>query len=128
MKLWVSSEADIDVAELYRETRIFIEKQVNSNLDEITFDHDYDKWAFIVMIRDSKNWADEVAKRHIKRKVLEFRLKIDHNEFLNGNFSQRANLFLDALQRSIDKMENLGISLEDRNKLYGILASVKSEL
>ncbi len=78
----VSSEADIDVAELYRDTRIFIEKQVNSNLDEITFDHDYDKWAFIVMIRDSKNWADEVAKRHIKRKVLEFRLKIDHNEFL----------------------------------------------
>ncbi|SUP85800.1 Imm44 family immunity protein [Yersinia wautersii] len=128
MNLWISGEIDENVSVFHRETRQFIEKEINEKLENINFSHDYEKWALVAMINKDVDWAGEVVKRHIKRKVLEFRLKIDHNEFLNGNFSQRANLFLDALQRSIDKMEDLGISLEDRNKLYGILASVKSEL
>ncbi|SFD51269.1 Imm44 family immunity protein [Pragia fontium] len=128
MKLWISSEADVDVAELYRETRIYIEKEVNDQLGEVKVDNLYEKWAFIAMIRENKGWADEIAKRHVKRKVLEFRLKIEHDVFLNGDFNARANLFLDSLRLSVDKMERLGISSDDRNKLYSVLESVRNDL
>ncbi|MGG8094669.1 Imm44 family immunity protein [Klebsiella aerogenes] len=128
MKLWISSEADIDVAEQYREVRYFLEPEINKYLEEIVFDNNYDKWAYVAMIRDNKNWAVEIAKKHVKRKVLEFRLKIDHGDFLNGNFYQRVALFIDALQRSIEKMEKLGVSENDRDKLSVILESVRAPL
>ncbi|MGG8166149.1 Imm44 family immunity protein [Klebsiella aerogenes] len=128
MKLWISSEADIDVAEQYREVRRFLESEINKCLENVVFDNGYDKWAYIAMIRDNKNWAEEIAKKHVKRKILEFRLKIDHGDFLNGNFYQRANLFIDALQRSVGKMEDLGISDSDREKLSVILESVRTSL
>ncbi|MFD1801386.1 Imm44 family immunity protein [Mixta tenebrionis] len=128
MKLWISSEADIDVAEQYREVRRFLEFEINKCLEEIVFDNDYEKWAYIAMIRDNKNWAEEIAKKHVKRKVLEFRLKIDHGDFLHGNFHQRVNLFIDALQRSVEKMKKLGISDSDRDKLSVILESVRVSL
>lgn len=128
MKLWLSAELDHDVSGLYREIRANFMNDINLKLSDIMFDSPYEEWAFIAMIRANKDWAKEVAKRHIKSKSLEFRLKIDHGAFLSGNFNTRANLFLDSLQRSVDKMEKLGISLGDRNKLYAVLDSVRNDV
>lgn len=128
MKLWLSAELDHDVSSLYREIRAIFMNDINLKLSNIIFDSPYDEWAFIAMIRSNKDWAKEVAKRHIKSKSLEFRLKIDHDAFLNGDFSIRTNLLLDSLCLSVDKMEKLGISLDDRNKLYSVLESVRNDL
>lgn len=124
MKLWISAEADIDVADKYRSVRQFIEQKVNEFLTTVCIENEFEKWAFIAIIRSDQGWGTEVVKQHKKRKVLEFRLKIDHGDFLQGDFEQCVNLMKDSLLCSVKKMGGLDISVSDRKKLISALESL----
>lgn len=121
MKLWMATEADSDVADAFREVRKIIEEKINLRLIDLSLENSFEKWAFIAMIRADENWANEVVKKNSKRKVLEFRLKVDHESFLNGSLAERERLLLSALSCSVDKMKKLGVSDDDRDSLYSIL-------
>ncbi|MDR5741433.1 MULTISPECIES: Imm44 family immunity protein [unclassified Caballeronia] len=117
----MATEADSDVADAFREARKIVEDKINSRLISLSLQNSFEKWAFIAMIRSDKDWANEIAKKNSQKKVLEFRLKIDHERFLNGDLVERQRLLLSALSCSVDKMEKLGISDNDRSLLYSIL-------
>ena len=129
MELWMSEEIMADVGRAYMVTRKAIKEAVNEQLRNCPLSTSFKEWAFIAIVLD-EDGPDypEIAKKHVKRKVLEFRLKINHDEFLSASESGRAKLIFDALKRSISLMSELGVSAEDREKLSKALDAANKKL
>ena len=87
----------------------------------------YETWAFIPIIKhiDHPNYGEIKKKKDDKRKILEFRLKIDHAEFKAADRKCKEILLLDALDRSVNLMSHFGVSTEDRESLHKVLEKVK---
>lgn len=129
MKLWTSGEIEADVDDDYREVRKAVEAAVNRNLESIAIVEKAEKWAVIAIIResDSPDYG-EVVKRSSAGKVLEFRLKIPHDQFLNASKEQRISLMFDMLQRSIDLMHKLKVSPDVIEVLRNALMQAKQAI
>jgi len=129
MKLWISGEITADVADSYRGARKRLEESVNEMLKSLPLRSEVLKWAFIAIIRPDHH-ADyaEFSKRHLDRKVLEFRLKIDYQKFLVSSPAQQATMILEALDRSVEMMAQMGIEEGDRAHLKATLESTKASL
>ena len=129
MILWMSAEMMADVGDLYGDSRKAIEAKFNELISEENLLPHIDQWAFIAMILN-ENGPDykEVVRRHNKGKEFEFRLKISHADFKNGNDAQRIELVIEALSRAVDLMVKFKVSAEDREKLKALLYKTKDEL
>ena len=129
MILWMSSELMADVTDAYRACRKAIEAKVNELLSQEKLLPKFEKWAFIAIIRDTDNSAyDEVIKKSGKGRVLEFRLKIPYEQFKNGSDTERMDLVFEALFRTAENMEELGVPTEDRRMLANLLTDARQQL
>lgn len=129
MKLWMSGEVDLDVSDSYREARNAVEARINEKLSRITIEPSFDKWAFIGIIRkeDHPDYV-EISKKDVRKRVLEFRLKINHDEFKNADPGKEQMMIMDALDRSLDLMTELSVPTSDRDALRSILTDVRSRI
>ncbi|WP_161603797.1 Imm44 family immunity protein [Noviherbaspirillum massiliense] len=125
----MSEEIQSDVAESYMEIRKNIEGTINRKLANSSLSTTFIEWAFIAIVRhqDHPDYQ-EIKRKHTKRKVLEFRLKIDHQDFLVGSEVRRIGLIIDALRRCVTHMADFGIIAEDQHKLFAILEETEKEL
>jgi len=128
MKIWMSSEEQLDVGDEYRIVRQKIESEVNQHLELIKLSTKAKKWVFIAIIMQYED-SDypEVKKWDSRRGVLEFRLKINYYEFKNASFSERMNLVVNALLRTVEYMPKFGVTYEDCEKLKAILLPLQNE-
>lgn len=109
MKLWMSSEAHISVAEELRILSNTIEKHINKYLEETGYENEELKsWDIIITLRDDDVFK-EIINYRPKKKDTEFHLKIDYNTFKNATDKERVNLILDLLIRSLNILEEKGI-------------------
>ena len=129
MILWMSAELMADVGESYQICSNAIEAKFNELISEENLLPLIDRWSFIAMILN-ENGPDykEVVRRSDKGKEFEFRLKISHADFKNGNDAQRIELVIEALLCAVDLMVKFKVSPEDREKLKELLYKTKSEL
>src|SRR6267154_1011380 len=129
MHLWMSGEVQADVGDAHRLARKAVEHAVNERLKNCSLSTNFDEWAFISIIRqrDHPDYP-EVKKKHAKRKVLEFRLKIPHQDFLSANEIGRVDLLISALRRSVNLMNEFGVGSEDRAKLLAVLDDTYRQL
>ncbi|WDU54327.1 hypothetical protein [Taylorella equigenitalis] len=107
MKLWISEEAEHTIEDNHMSISRLIEKYVNEYLINHSLSEKYNdwKWAFIAIVEGPIMIGlgfDEVVKRSLKNKVLEFRLKLDYDVILNGNFSERLNHIIFTLNRCLE--------------------------
>ena len=125
----MSGEIQADVGDAHRLARKAVEHAVNERLKNCSLSVDFDEWAFISIIRqqDHPDYP-EFKKRHAKRKVLEFRLKIPYQDFLNTDEIGRVELLINALRRSVNLMTEFGISSEERAKLLAVLDDTYRQL
>lgn len=122
MKLWMSGEIQHDIAEGYRQARLVVQSKVNERLQRITLNTNVDQWAFIgIILPDDHPDYQEVKKFDKRHRTIEFRLKIDHAQFLSGSHAERIVLIIQALRRSVDLMNALGVDSDDIDKLKTIL-------
>lgn len=63
----------------------------------------------------------------MRRKEMEFRLKIDHAKFLGSDSEQRKHLIVAALKRSIQQMPEFGVENEDCNQLTKVLDEILTQ-
>ena len=92
MKLWMSSEVDISLADELRLIRNQIEKSLNAYLKEIGYKNkDLDSLDVIAILRDD-DYFDEIKKYRPKKRDTDIRLKIDYNEFKNADENKRKKL------------------------------------
>src|SRR5262249_5180607 len=105
-----------------------IEANINRLLDEVSLQDKADKWAFIAIIREEDNPDyDEVVKKSSRGKVLEFRLKIPHAEFLAASPEERVGLIFKSLSRSVDLMGQLGVSTDTQKALREVLFRAENQ-
>lgn len=122
MKLWMSGEIQHDVAECYRQARLVVQRRVNERLQQMTFKTDLDQWAFIGIIRpDDHPDYQEIKKFDRRHKTIEFRLKIDHGQFLSSSHEEHIAMIIQALKRAVDLMNSLGVDPDDIEKLKSVL-------
>ena len=112
MRIWMSSEVDINGDDdSLRQFRNQIEEKLNNYLKKIDYKNVLDEWWVIIILRD-----DDVAEEKIRRKKtsmiegkklvnVSLSLKIEYDEFKNGNEKKRKELIYDVILRSIDILE-----------------------
>jgi hypothetical protein len=104
MKLWMSAEISGDCYEPYSEIRKTIENTFNQSLSENDYGQSVESWDYIVILLppDSAKYYEEIKKYHKSDKSLEFRLKIDNEQFKNSNKATQMKLVCESLLRSLD--------------------------
>lgn len=120
----MSSEAEGVASELLTAVRNAIEAVLNRVLSPIEFNDDFEEWACIPVIMSGTflPYYPEVVKRSSKRKVLEFRLHIAFDEFIATDEPGRIAMLFDSLERSIDLMPKLKVSLQSQQKFRDALS------
>jgi hypothetical protein len=130
MKLWMSCEAMADVGDAFRFARLKLEKAVNFKLEKggHNLGH-FDKWAVIAIIRpDNDPDYDELSRVHKARKVIEFRLKVDHKSFLEGSELARISLLSHMLSRSLDLIPEKQVQRAEIDSIKQVLQEATAEL
>jgi hypothetical protein len=118
MRLWMSVEADSDVADTYRVARAAVEKAVNNLLQENDYGGSLLEWTVIPIITSQYRAAyPEVATLSKKQREAEFRLHISHASFKDGTDQTRRSLLFAALIKSIEMMPSIGVRQLDVERL-----------
>ena len=121
MELWMSSEQMHECFE-----NMQIQREIKPKINELIKDctlGDYKEWAVITIILNEKgpNYK-EIVRRSLKNRELEFRLKIDYNEFMKSDYNHKKKLVLELLMRSLDLMEKWkDIKKEERESIKSII-------
>ena len=132
MIFWSSAEMSPAAENVYRNLRNRAEAQMNKLLRTVTLDVIWEgwKWAFIAIIISPALGVDypERVRRDQKRKVLEFRLQIDFEEFTGTTEERQVDLVFEQLHRSVELMAKWKMSEVDRQKLHEILVKTRSTM
>ncbi|WP_186020646.1 Imm44 family immunity protein [Burkholderia gladioli] len=130
MKLWMSGENEADIGDDARVVRNAIEPVVNQFMEGQVFSEGFEKWAFMTIILSEKfiSGFPEVAKVSSKGKVLEFRLRISHDDFKRASSVDKISMAIDALERSVGMMSKLKVSVESQRKFHSIIDQTRQAL
>ncbi|WP_186101880.1 Imm44 family immunity protein [Burkholderia gladioli] len=130
MKLWMSGENEADIGDDARVVRNAIEPVVNQFMEGQVFSEGFEKWAFMTIILSEKfiSGFPEVAKVSSKGKVLEFRLRISHDDFKMASSVDKISMTIDALERSVGMMSKLKVSVESQRKFHSIIDQTRQAL
>ncbi|WP_186108829.1 Imm44 family immunity protein [Burkholderia gladioli] len=130
MKLWMSGENEADIGDDARVVRNAIEPVVNQFMEGQVFLEGFEKWAFMTIILSEKfiSGFPEVAKVSSKGKVLEFRLRISHDDFKRASSVDKISMTIDALERSVGMMSKLKVSVESQRKFHSIIDQTRQAL
>ena len=122
MKLWMSAEEMEECGEDNSNIRRDIEPRINELIKDCTLG-DYTLWCVItIILNENRPDYKEIIRRSLKNKDLEFRLKIDYNEFMNSDYNHKKKLVLELLMRSLDLMEKWkDIKKEERESIKSII-------
>ncbi len=128
MKYWMSAE---QMSECYENMDIIreIEPRINELIKDCTLG-DYVEWAVIDIILNERgpNYK-EIVRRSLKRMELEFRLKIDYDDFMKADYNLKKRYVLEVLLRSLDLMAKWkDIKLEERERIKEIIKTEYAEV
>ncbi len=127
MVLWMSSEQMHEC-----EDNMVIQREILPRINELIKGGslgNYIEWDVITIILN-ENGPDykEIVRRSLKERYLEFRLKIDYDDFINTDYKRKKKLVLDVLLRSLDLMAKWkDIKEVERNKIKDIIMGEYSE-
>lgn len=111
MQVWTAAEAMLDIAEPFRSARKVVEKVLNTSLGSEDYGTGVMKWALIYIIMDEDDPNYPEVRRYRKRThEVEFRLKVDHQAFKEGDVFAQRKLLAAAVLRSIDLSGQLKIT------------------
>lgn len=128
MKLWMSSE---QMQECFENMQIQreIKPKINELIKHCTLG-EYNVWNVITIVlnENGPNYK-EIIRRSLKNRELEFRLKIDYDEFIKSNYEHKKKLVIELLLRSLDLMEKWKeIKKEEREKIKLIIEEEFKEI
>ena len=129
MKLWMSAE---EMEECGKENSIIrneIEPRINELIKHCKLGN-YVEWAVITIILNEKGPKyKEIIRRSLKNKELEFRLKIDYNEFMKSDYNHKKKLVLEVLLHSLDLMEKWKeLKQAERERIKSLIREEYSEI
>jgi hypothetical protein len=112
MRIWTSTESMIDIDEPLRSARRDVERVLSASVASVDYGAGvFDKWSliYIIMEEDDPNYPEiQRYKKHCG--VVEFRLKVDHQAFKEGDPETQRKLLVAAFLRSIELARELNIT------------------
>lgn len=123
MKLWISSETQSDVFELFRVASIKVEDCINDIISGNDYKLALDGWDCIAILRDDSDF-EEVVKYSPKKKDMDFRLIVDYQTFKNGTDLEREKAVFEMLLRSLSLLEEKGVTGDGMEQLKSDVNSV----
>jgi hypothetical protein len=126
MKLWVGAEIQADVADYFRNARITVERAINNSLNQKEYAINLNSWDCIAVIRDDSDFED-IIKYSPKKQEMDFRLKIDYQEFKMGSDQNREKLIFSMLQKSLELLREKGVSGEEMGRFMADVKQIGSE-
>ena len=103
MQIWTSSEAVLDVDEALSAARKDVERELNKAVTSADYGDGVSKWALIYIVMPENDPRYSEVHRYTKRtKVVEFRLKVDHRAFKEGDALAQRKLLAAAIMRSLE--------------------------
>ena len=114
---------------IHLELCIEIKPKINELIKHCTLG-DYNVWNVITIVlnENGPNYK-EIIRRSLKNRELEFRLKIDYDEFIKSDYEHKKKLVIELLLRSLDLMEKWKeIKKEEREKIKLIIEEEFKEI
>ena len=126
----MSAEKEARVGTAEHVVRNKIKPVLDEALAELSLEFDLERWSYIsiIMPKDFVSDYPEVARLHKKTKVLEFRLHIPFDDFLNANEHDQISMMLNAIERSIDMMGKFKVPEKDREALRQAVNEARNKL
>lgn len=125
----MSAEVSTDVNAAYHSARRLVQDEVNLLLEHVSLPDVRPGWDVIAIILDFDDPKyGEVIRESPDGKSYEFRLKIDHDEFLSADEDRHIKLVLKMLSRSIQEMGKLGASNASQRVLQMLLLEAEKSL
>lgn len=116
MELWVGAEFSGDIDNEMRIARNFVVDKINESISTRNYDLDLDSWDCIAIIMEEDDY-EEVIKYSKKKREIDFRLKINHQEFSNSSPIKQQTLFYRLILRTLDLLVEKGLSKDGINQL-----------
>lgn len=102
MKIWMSGELQADIGDACATVQNEMELVINRRIKNNDYGVAVARWSLIPIILDFEDPVyHEVKKYSHGRKVAQFRLKIDHGEFLRADMAGKRRLMFAMILRSI---------------------------
>ena len=126
----MSAEKETRVGTAEHVVRNKIKPVLDEALAKLSLEFDLERWSYISIIMPKEFVSDypEVARLHKKTKVLEFRLHIPFDDFLNANEHDQISMMLNAIERSIDMMGKFKVPEKDRETLRQAVNEARNKL
>lgn len=107
MKLWIGTETQSDVVELFLPIRLDVQNKINAVINNYSYDIGSDDWDCIVILQDVDTFNERIRFSKAKRDM-DFRLHMDYAEFLKGDEETRKRQLLKLLLRSLQLLKEKG--------------------
>lgn len=82
----------------------------------------------MILSKKFENDYSERARRSAKSRVLEFRLKLDHELFVKSPVVKQVSQYFSQLRRSVEMMAKWDMSPNDRSTLLNVLNDAERAL
>jgi hypothetical protein len=116
---WMSGEIQNDVGDYYRIARNIIEPVLNQCVEGKSYGEGLKEWAYLAIILKPgiDEYYPEIKRYRKKKREVEFRLKIDHAKFLEGDSKMHLKLLSQSVLRSLELMKEMNIKNFDLPQL-----------
>jgi hypothetical protein len=119
LRFWMSGEIQSDVGYAHQEAWKPIEGHINECVGERDYGEGLKLWAYIAVIlnEETDSYYPEIKRYRKREKEVEFRLKINHKEFLEGDSNTHIRLLAQSVLRSLELMKGMHIKDFDLDSL-----------
>jgi hypothetical protein len=126
MEFWYSGEIEDDVGDAFGRASNEVEAVLNQELGGLAVGSELARWDSIPMIRPEEFSFDypEVRRYRRKDKSIEFRLRIDHARFKQGDHAAQCGLLIESLLKSVEDARKLVPSTVDLDTLGNAIRRV----
>lgn len=115
----MSAEFEGDIDDQIRIASNSVEDEINKKIESKSYDIALKSWdCIIILMKDDPNF-DEVIKYSRKKQDMDFRLKVDYDDFLEASALEQQSLIFNMLNRSLDLLIKKGLPENKVNELRG---------
>jgi len=102
MKFWTTGRIDEKIDfEIFQPVMLRVESQIEEVIHNRDYGDEIESYDIVINIFEEK--GDERFKYGVKKRETDIDVNIEHDDFLNGDFNKRCELYLRAVLHSIDR-------------------------
>jgi len=116
LRIWIGGEIESSIEDDFRKARSKVEKSINENIEQNTYNIPVESWDCIAIVRDDEQ-LEELFAYDSRNNDMDFRLRVDYQRFLVGNSNEQEQQVFEICLRSLRKLQEFIGSSTDLSNL-----------